>query len=66
MAVYKYLKSLGDNIFADPDIMESDIFGEFGISLNREEILTCLDFFSRMGIAAFTEESGGFRITILK
>ncbi len=66
VAVYKYLKTLGDDIFADPDIMQSDILSGFGISLNKEEILNCLRFFSRMGIADFSEEAGLFKIKILK
>lgn len=65
-AVYKYIKSLGNDVFIDISIMETDILNELGICLNREEIIDCLNFFSRMGIAEFSEENSGIHVKILK
>ncbi|MBR6524108.1 MAG: single-stranded-DNA-specific exonuclease RecJ [Clostridia bacterium] len=65
-AVYKYLKSMGDKVFAQLDEISEGVLNDFGISLKNSEILDCLNFFSRTGVAGYTLKSDEITITFIK
>ena len=65
-AVYKYLKCSGDKVFAGLDEISDGVFNDFGISLTHSEILDCLNFFSRTGVAGYTLQSDDISINFIK
>ena len=65
-AVYKYLKSIGNNVFAELCELEDGIFNDFGISLDRRSILDCLDFFRRTGVADYSLNNDEITVDFIK
>ena len=65
-AVYKYLKGMGNKVLAELDEISEGVFNDFGISLKHSEILDCLNFFSRTGVAGYTLNSNEITLTFIK
>ena len=65
-AVYRYVKSTGNQCIARLDLMTEDILNGFGICITQEEIFACLDFLSKTGIAEYTRDGDEISVKIFK
>ncbi len=65
-AVYKYLRGMGQKVFAGLEEISENVLNNFGIALKHSEILDCLDFFSRTGVAGYTLNTNEITITFNK
>ncbi|MBR5586802.1 MAG: single-stranded-DNA-specific exonuclease RecJ [Clostridia bacterium] len=66
-AVYRHLKSFGEQVvYTDLDAIESALSRDFGFDCDADLIVSCLEFFSRTGVASFNMNFNEVSVTILK